>query len=129
VPVELSVLEAAFTLTMVGLGALIQGSLGFGFAFAVAPALALVQLEAVPATIVLLAIPLLVRKWLRSPAGPDSRSPGARASEEVWRVRWIIGIFLALLSATRLAFPDAFIRKGAPATACSSPESRTGPES
>ena len=50
---------------MVALGALIQGSLGFGFAFAVAPALALVRPEAVPATIVLLSIPMVVLMALR----------------------------------------------------------------
>lgn len=50
---------------MVALGALIQGSLGFGFAFAVAPALALVRPGAVPATIVLLSIPLVVLMALR----------------------------------------------------------------
>jgi uncharacterized protein len=64
-PVELSVVEAAFVLTMVGLGALIQGSLGFGLAFAVAPALALVRPEAVPATIVLLSIPMVVLMAMR----------------------------------------------------------------
>src|SRR5918994_2477990 len=63
--VEISVVEAAFVLTMVGLGALIQGSLGFGFAFAVAPALALVRPEAVPATIVLLSIPMVVLMAMR----------------------------------------------------------------
>lgn len=54
-----------FALIMVALGALIQGSLGFGFAFAVAPALALVRPEAVPATIVLLSIPMVVLMALR----------------------------------------------------------------
>src|SRR5918998_3470000 len=37
----------------------------------------------------------------------------------------IIGNFLAFLSATGFSFPDAFVRKGAPAPACSSPESWT----
>jgi uncharacterized membrane protein YfcA len=64
-PVELSVVEAAFVLITVGLGALIQGSLGFGFAFAVAPALALVRPEAVPATIVLLSIPMVALMAIR----------------------------------------------------------------
>jgi uncharacterized membrane protein YfcA len=65
VSVELSIVEAAFVLAMVGLGALIQGSLGFGFAFAVAPALALIRPEAVPATIVLLSIPMVVLMAIR----------------------------------------------------------------
>lgn len=64
-PVELSIVEAAFVLTMVGLGALIQGSLGFGFAFAVAPALALIRPEAVPTTIVLLSIPMVALMAIR----------------------------------------------------------------
>jgi uncharacterized membrane protein YfcA len=64
-PVELSIAEATFVLTMVGLGALIQGSLGFGFAFAVAPALALIRPEAVPATIVLHSIPMVVLMAIR----------------------------------------------------------------
>lgn len=64
-PVELSVIETAFALTMVGLGALIQGSLGFGFAFAVAPALALLRPEAMPATIVLLSMPMVALMAIR----------------------------------------------------------------
>lgn len=55
-----------------------------------------------------------------APSGPDRRTPGARASDEVWRGRRIIGIFLRFPSATRFSFPDVFIRKGVLATACSS---------
>jgi hypothetical protein len=53
----------------------------------------------------------------------------AKAGEEVWRGGRIIGNFLAFLSATGFSSPDAFVRKGAPAPACSSPESWTEPES
>lgn len=56
---ELSLIEMAFVFFIVVLGALIQGSLGFGFAFAVGPALTLVQPEAVPTTIVLLSLPMV----------------------------------------------------------------------
>lgn len=56
---ELSLIEMSFMFAMVTVGALIQGSLGFGFAFAVGPALALVRPEAVPATIVLLSFPMV----------------------------------------------------------------------
>lgn len=56
---ELSLIEMAFMFVMVALGALIQGSLGFGFAFAVGPALALVRPGAVPTTIVLLSLPMV----------------------------------------------------------------------
>ena len=62
---ELSLIEMAFVFVMVVLGALIQGSLGFGFAFAVGPALALVRPEAVPTTIVLLSLPMVALMALR----------------------------------------------------------------
>lgn len=53
---------------------------------------------------------------------------GASVSDEVWRGRRTIGIFLAFLSAMRVSFPDVLIRKGALPTACSSLASSTGPE-
>lgn len=64
-PVELSLIEMSFVLAMVALGALIQGSLGFGFAFAVGPTLALFRPEAVPTTIVLLSIPMVALMAVR----------------------------------------------------------------
>ena len=42
----------------VTLGALVQGSVGFGFALIVVPVLALVDPETLPATVLLLALPL-----------------------------------------------------------------------
>ena len=42
----------------VGLGAMVQGSIGFGFALVVVPALTLIRPEALPATVLLLALPL-----------------------------------------------------------------------
>lgn len=62
---DLAAGEIVFVLIMVALGALIHGSLGFGFAFAVAPALALVRPEAVPATIVILSLPMVVLMAIR----------------------------------------------------------------
>jgi hypothetical protein len=61
-----------------------------------------------------------------SPLPGSTGTSGARASDEVWRGRRIIGIFLAFLSATRVSFPDILTRKGALATACSSLASSTG---
>ena len=42
----------------VGLGAVVQGSVGFGFALVVVPALTLVYPEALPATVLLLTMPM-----------------------------------------------------------------------
>lgn len=56
---------------MVVLGGLIHGSLGFGFAFAVAPALALVRPEAMPATIVILSMPMVALMALRERGSID----------------------------------------------------------
>lgn len=58
-PVETSVAGFAFVLVMVAFGALIQGSIGFGLGFAAAPAMALIYPEAVPATLLILAIPMV----------------------------------------------------------------------
>jgi uncharacterized protein len=59
-PVEVSVAAFAFVLVMVALGALIQGSIGFGLGFAAAPAMTLIRPEAVPATLLILTIPMVV---------------------------------------------------------------------
>jgi len=42
----------------VGLGAVVQGSVGFGLALVVAPAMTLVSPEALPATVLLLTMPM-----------------------------------------------------------------------
>jgi len=54
-------------LVAVAVGALIQGSIGFGYAFVAVPAMALLYTEAVPVTPLLLALPMTVlmsaREW------------------------------------------------------------------
>ncbi len=64
-PVEISVAAFAFVLVTVTLGALIQGSIGFGLGFAAAPAMTLIHPEAVPATLLILSIPMVVIIALR----------------------------------------------------------------
>jgi uncharacterized protein len=64
-PVEISVTAFAFVLVMVTFGALIQGSIGFGLGFAAAPAMTLIRPEAVPATLLILTIPMVVIIALR----------------------------------------------------------------
>jgi uncharacterized protein len=59
-PVEISVTAFAFVLVMVTFGALIQGSIGFGLGFAAAPAMTLIRPEAVPATLLILTIPMVI---------------------------------------------------------------------
>jgi uncharacterized protein len=65
VPVEISVAAFAFVFVMVAFGALIQGSIGFGLGFAAAPAMTLIRPEAVPATLLILTIPMVVIIALR----------------------------------------------------------------
>src|SRR5918992_3573839 len=54
-------------LVAVAVGAVIQGSIGFGYAFVAVPAMALLYTEAVPVTPLLLALPMTVlmsaREW------------------------------------------------------------------
>jgi uncharacterized protein len=61
-------LETVLVLVVaVAVGAVIQGSIGFGYAFVVVPAMALLYSEAVPVTPLLLAVPMTVlmsaREW------------------------------------------------------------------
>ena len=61
------ILAAILTLVAVAVGAVIQGSIGFGYAFVAVPAMALLYPEALPATPLLLALPLTAlmsaREW------------------------------------------------------------------
>src|SRR4028119_1534599 len=60
-------LEAVLTLVAVAVGAVIQGSIGFGYAFVAVPTMALLYPEALPATPLLLALPMTAlmtaREW------------------------------------------------------------------
>ena len=61
------VLAVIITLVAVAVGAVIQGSIGFGYAFVAVPTMALLYPEALPATPLLLALPLTAlmsaREW------------------------------------------------------------------
>ena len=61
------ILAAILTLVAVAVGAVIQGSIGFGYAFVAVPTMALLYPEALPATPLLLALPLTAlmsaREW------------------------------------------------------------------
>ena len=60
-------LEAVLTLVAVAVGAVIQGSIGFGYAFVAVPTMALLYPEALPVTPLLLALPMTTlmtaREW------------------------------------------------------------------
>lgn len=60
-------LEAVLVLVAVAVGAVVQGSIGFGYAFVVVPVLALLYPGAVPVTPLLLALPMtgfmILREW------------------------------------------------------------------
>ena len=60
-------LSVILALIAVAVGAVIQGSIGFGYAFVAVPAMALLYTEAVPVTPLLLALPMTVlmsaREW------------------------------------------------------------------
>jgi uncharacterized membrane protein YfcA len=49
----------------VGLGAVVQGSVGFGFALVVVPALTLIRPEVLPATVLLLTLPMALTMAVR----------------------------------------------------------------
>src|SRR5918998_5800189 len=53
-------LAVVLTLVAVAVGAVIQGSIGFGYAFVAVPTMALLYSEAVPVTPLLLALPMTV---------------------------------------------------------------------
>ena len=61
------ILAVTLTLVAVAVGAVIQGSIGFGYAFVAVPTMALLYPEALPATPLLLALPLTAlmsaREW------------------------------------------------------------------
>ncbi len=60
-------------LLAVGIGALVQGSVGFGFALISAPALTLLRPDALPATLLFIAVPMTGLMALRERAAIDAR--------------------------------------------------------
>jgi len=67
----LSTPELILVAVAVAVGALVQGSVGFGFALVSAPALALIEPAALPATVLLLSVPLNVAVAWRERAHAD----------------------------------------------------------
>jgi uncharacterized protein len=86
----------AFTFAFVAVlvGAVVQGAVGYGLALVVVPVLALVQSEALPAVVLLLAMPtagfMVAREWRfagRAWAGLDSIGPSCRCAGGRWATR------------------------------------------
>jgi uncharacterized protein len=71
--VALSLLELTFVLMAVLVGAVIQGSIGFGYALVSAPVLALARPDSLPGTLLFLAIPITVWMALRERHAIDVR--------------------------------------------------------
>ncbi|HEX6569639.1 MAG TPA: TSUP family transporter [Acidimicrobiales bacterium] len=95
----------AAVLVSVALGAAIQGSVGFGANLVAVPVLAVVEPEALPATLTLLVLPLAVGMVRRERQGVDwpavgwlmaGRVPGTVAGSLV--VVWVAGDTLAVLA-------------------------------
>lgn len=100
----LVVLEAILALVAVAVGALIQGSIGFGYAFVAVPAIALLYPQAVPVTLLLLALPMTVimsvREWRSIDTTGFFLITGARAVGTVAGVALLVFLpenFLSIL--------------------------------
>src|ERR671910_3361022 len=96
----------AFTFAFVAVlvGAVVQGEVGYGLALVVVPVLALVQPEALPAVVLLLAMPaagFMVREGLRfrgrAWAGLDSIGPSCRCAGGIGLPALISAGFLSML--------------------------------
>jgi uncharacterized protein len=68
---ELTLVDFTLTLAAVGIGAAIQGSIGFGYALVAAPVLTLIAPSTLPTTLLLLAIPLTTAMAIRERAHVD----------------------------------------------------------
>ena len=68
---QLPLEETALVLLAVTLGALVQGSIGFGFALIAAPTLTLLRPDALPATLLLIAVPMTALMAMRERAAID----------------------------------------------------------
>ena len=86
-------LTVVLALVAVAVGAVIQGSIGFGYAFVAVPAMALLYTEAVPVAPLLLALPMTVlmsaREWTSIGVCGfflicERRGPGQRAPSTYW---------------------------------------------
>ena len=96
------VLAAIITLVAVAVGAVIQGSIGFGYAFVAVPTMALLYPEALPATPLLLALPLTAlmsaREWRSIDVTGFFLITGARAVGTAAGVVLVVLIPASLLS-------------------------------
>ncbi len=70
---ELSPAELGILLATTVVGGVVQGSIGIGFGFILAPVLSIIEPEAVPATILLLAVPLTILMAVRERGAIDGR--------------------------------------------------------
>ena len=93
---------AILTLVAVAVGAVIQGSIGFGYAFVAVPTMALLYPEALPATPLLLALPLTAlmsaREWRSIDVTGFLLITGARAIGTAAGVGLVVLIPASLLS-------------------------------
>jgi uncharacterized membrane protein YfcA len=96
------ILAAILTLVAVAVGAVIQGSIGFGYAFVAVPTMALLYPEALPATPLLLALPLTAlmsaREWRSIDVTGFFLITGARAVGTAAGVGLVVLIPASLLS-------------------------------
>lgn len=70
---DLSLVAVAGILVAVAVGAIVQGSIGFGFSLVAAPALVLVEPQAVPVALLILALPMTAFMAARERAHIDVR--------------------------------------------------------
>lgn len=96
------ILAVILTLVAVAVGAVIQGSIGFGYAFVAVPTMALLYPEALPATPLLLALPLTAlmsaREWRSIDVTGFFLITGARAVGTAAGVALVVLIPTSLLS-------------------------------
>ena len=95
-------LEAVLALVAVAAGALIQGSIGFGSAFVAVPMIALLYPEALPATPLLLALPMTTlmtaREWRSIDVTGFFLITGARAVGTAAGVTFLVLVPASFLS-------------------------------
>ena len=95
-------MAVVLALVAVAVGAVIQGSIGFGYAFVAVPAMALLYTEAVPVTPLLLALPMTVlmsaREWKSIDVSGFFLITGARAVGTAVGVALLVFIPASFLS-------------------------------
>ncbi|MFK7898170.1 MAG: sulfite exporter TauE/SafE family protein [Myxococcota bacterium] len=124
--------EFALVFSTVALGALVQGSIGFGLNLIVVPVVALIQPAALPAAMIIMALPMTAGSALRERSGIDrngvlwatlGRIPGvilgawivSRLAPETLAL--LIGGFVVLASFLSVISPKVQVRPGSAAAA------------